>query len=439
MGKESNNNRSNGRKHYYSNNRSVKKHEYKTNKDSATINHVQPKKFEGLIEELPMLYPSSEGQISNILKCEEKFEAYTLLHYGAIGKMFHDLEYYKPKKPKTPTNEELTEDAPHGLLKALYLQEMKTYESEKLKLKEKRPILFALLYNQMTKESQQVCSRDPSYKYVVDEKDDPLELWIIMRKTHLESQTGINALDRQAALQMQHSLKQGANESILEFKKRYEDMEEALKAVGVELMSHSDAALDFLKKLDETRYAPFVVWLNNEASLRAIEGLPPKFPDSVAKMYELAIRHKQVETRTKHHNAADTATAAIFHTSTAQIDAPAPASEKEMARRKEQSAKDKAAFIATKEREQNSNSHGGGRGGKGRGGNGWRGGSGGRSGRGGRGGNHNNRSSSTNSEGSSNNNNDDCYICGESGHRMKDCKAATEFAEFRYEIHIADV
>mmetsp|Transcript_23739 Transcript_23739/g.33982 ORF Transcript_23739/g.33982 Transcript_23739/m.33982 type:complete len:293 (+) Transcript_23739:264-1142(+) len=202
----------------------------------------------------------------------------------------------------------------------------------------------------------------------------------------LSAQTGHNRMDRRHARKNYETLRQLSDgETLLEFMQRYKNAIKTLQAVGETVPSDEDQAIDFLEKLDQNKYAEFAANLHNDAANKQEMGVADTFPNTLATMYACASRYKIVVNKSRIPSGTG-ATAAVFTTTieenaaaTTKKDKSQNISEAEQQRRKAQSEKSKAAYMAKRG---GNGGRGGGRGSSGRGG----GGAGGRGGRGGRGG-----------------------------------------------------
>ena len=84
---------------------------------------------------------------------------------------------------------------------------------------------------------------------------DPLELWRIIKKTHVRGRTGVDKLDRASANEEYHNLKMRSGESLPEFKLRLERAIRAREFVELPVINEETQALDFILKTDDARFA----------------------------------------------------------------------------------------------------------------------------------------------------------------------------------------
>jgi hypothetical protein len=97
---------------------------------------------------------------------------------------------------------------------------------------------------------------------------------------------------KKAARDTYNATAQGAYETIISYKQRFDAAWEAYRDMENPEMDETDVALDFLHGFDDTRYADFKVSLLNDIDRGAIE-----VPSRVNKMYLLASHHLVVTKR----------------------------------------------------------------------------------------------------------------------------------------------
>jgi len=367
------------------------------NYDSSSANN------NGLVSSLPMLNAPTSEKPSNLHICLEKWKQYSLLNYGEIGSIFTDLEYPEPDVPEQPLQEDLDNDGT-GFVRSSYLEKAKLYEKRCEDIRNKRVQVFALIFGQLSEESKQVASMSSKYSSVVEKSNHPVKLLKILIKTHSTNLTGINALDRKTSRDYYNSMTQSKEETLLNFKRRYEEALKALLATGEPLPSEASQAVDFLSKLDRGRYSEFDTDLsNNAARLGQLGFKGDSFPNTLMKVYELASRWKIVG---KPHGAGST-----HSSSGVAFVASGGVNDLEKQRREEQSKRDKTAFVQL--------------GGKGAKGGNKRDRKKGHAGKGNKG-----REVTTSSGDKESAAGIKCYLCGEPGHKSSDCGHRNAFKEY---------
>ena len=126
----------------------------------------------------------------------------------------------------------------------------------------------------------------------IDQLKDPLLLLKAIKDIHLAAESGFNTKDRQKTRLLYSNLQQGDEETLLSFKEKFDHAIDAMEAVGQNIPSSEDQAIDFLTKLNNSRYAPLKVQLENNQ----IMGLG-KYPATLADAYKLASTFKFVVAR----------------------------------------------------------------------------------------------------------------------------------------------
>ena len=94
-----------------------------------------------------------------------------------------------------------------------------------------------------------------------------------------------------AARQSFHKLKQGSNELLDAFYKRYREVYKRAKERGLQEMSEKNLARDFIHKLDESRFAQFKCEISNDEMK---PGGAESYPASIEVAYHMASMHKKV-------------------------------------------------------------------------------------------------------------------------------------------------
>jgi len=271
----------------------------------------------GISEAPPMLQPGRDGLPSNVHRCQEKWQNYIMYHFGDIGIFFTTRKYPLIEQPTF--KESILRDK-SGILKTIYIDNLKAYTKKKEKLREKKVATFAFMFGQMTEESKQVCARDPKYDEAILQQSNPLKLWNIIMRTHLSEQTGHSRMNRRVARKAYETLRQDEGETLLNFKRRYEDALKTLKASGESTPSDEDQAIDFLEKLDQNKFAEFGADLHNDAANKQEMGVPDTFPDTLAKMYACASRYKIVVNKGRTQTGGLAGTTAVFTTTIEELD-----------------------------------------------------------------------------------------------------------------------
>ena len=111
-----------------------------------------------------------------------------------------------------------------------------------------------------------------------------LDLWRIIKETHSTAITGVTETDKQAARSRFSSCRQyPKDESISDFKRRFDDAVALLKATGGTQPDEQELATQFTYKLDRGKYAKYIEQLENLVTLKAVD-----FPKTLAEAYNNA-------------------------------------------------------------------------------------------------------------------------------------------------------
>ena len=164
-----------------------------------------------------------------------------------------------------------------------------------------------------------------------DQQKDPLLLLKAIKDIHLAAESGFNTKDRQKTRLLYSNLQQSNQETLLSFKEQFDHAIDAIETVGQNFPSSEDQVIDFLTKLDNSRYAALKVQLEKNQ----IMGLG-KYPATLADAYKLASTYKFVVAR---DNPALPANQTVFILSEESGAAQNPPTDVELTNKKKKSAK----------------------------------------------------------------------------------------------------
>ena len=239
-------------------------------------------------EEIPVL---KYGPANNFSKFKEAISKSALKNYGQLGKLIKLGKYYVPEEPLS-TDYDFIND-PLGVNKAAYLEDMKEYRKEIMKMRNERPKLYALILQYLSDESLEEIKRSDKFEKI-DEETDPLNLWLLVEETHkVTSISKVEAVTKLAARSTYATMRQGPYESIITYKERFTVALKAYDDQGNPKLEDRDIAMDFFRGLDNARYATFKTEIMNGLTSKAIEQ-----PDSLNAMYLLANQWLKTTTKT---------------------------------------------------------------------------------------------------------------------------------------------
>jgi hypothetical protein len=153
----------NGNKFFY-------KKKNQNNQRNGFEKATNPSKL-GAIGELPIL---RYGRVSNYEEFKRKLVIYAEREYGLLGTLFRTMEYYVPPQLEEGVHYAVEDfdpiNDPLGYIVLLYLRKRKPEPSL---LAAKRTALFAVVWGQLSQESEQVIMQHDDWP-LVETHDDPL-------------------------------------------------------------------------------------------------------------------------------------------------------------------------------------------------------------------------------------------------------------------------
>ena len=239
-------------------------------------------------ENVPML---TFGQATNFAEFQEALSTACLEKYGDLGRLIEDDEYYKPDEVKKsdhdpPLKEDGSEEDDADVIsvyRATYLEAIKQRLKDIAKMKSDRSSMYAYIKSKLSTESDNEVKRHPKYG-VFNKAVCPLELWLAVKERHLITTTSQDArIIKQTAAQDYSSLRQGAFESLIDFKRKFDLKYKAYVSLGNHAKDEEDQAMDFLNALDKSRYGNFVCDILNGVQMEAI-----KVPKNVEEVFNKA-------------------------------------------------------------------------------------------------------------------------------------------------------
>mmetsp|Transcript_8044 Transcript_8044/g.11715 ORF Transcript_8044/g.11715 Transcript_8044/m.11715 type:complete len:223 (+) Transcript_8044:1626-2294(+) len=175
-------------------------------------------------EEIPIL---KYGPQNNYSKFKEALSNVALKEYGTLGKLIKQEKYenFEPVEPDADDYE--LDNDPYGVNRAKYLDDCKDYRKEINKMRENRPKLYGLITQYLSAESRDEIKRQEGYE-AIDKAADPEGLWQLVEETHkINSISKVEAVTRLAAQDTYYGMRQGAYESIITYKERFDNAKKA--------------------------------------------------------------------------------------------------------------------------------------------------------------------------------------------------------------------
>jgi hypothetical protein len=174
---------------------------------------------------------------------KEALSKKVLVKYGNLGKLIK-LGYIP--LPEQPDRESyaLDED-PDGINRLDYLEDMKQYRKEVAELKRNGPKLYGTILKYLSDESLDAVQKEAGWSSV-EVDADPEMLWQLVEAKHkVHSASKVEAVVKLAARTQLASCQQGAYESIVNFKQRYNNALKLYHDQKNPMMSDEDIAMDF--------------------------------------------------------------------------------------------------------------------------------------------------------------------------------------------------
>jgi len=288
---------------------------------------------------LPILHFGGPNHAKKYLEWKKTMTTHCLKTFGAVAKIFHTLEEYEPPMVTIPDDLD-DETDPGGFIRQDITEQIKNRRRMLWKMQENKASLYATIWMQLSIDSEQAVKKDvilqSKLQYdrefeaytqnrdaiaeqiaqygtiedipedeVIEEIEepqrlgdlgtwkgfefnaDPLALLKSIQRTHLAYATEFKVGDRAKARDDYAKLRQGSNESVMEFRERTEATIEALRAVGERIPADDALAADFVRRL-HSRFDAFKVHLENGTH----QGL--EYPADLETAYILASQFKVV-------------------------------------------------------------------------------------------------------------------------------------------------
>jgi len=127
-------------------------------------------------------------------------------------------QYYVPPAIHIPPAEEFEEaNDPGGFKKLLLSEQIKQRQRIISEMEQNRPALYAVIWGQLSYESEEAIKQDPNWD-VIEKSKDPLSLYKRLLEVHRTANTGFSTEDRRRARAEYNRIHQEPHETILHFK-----------------------------------------------------------------------------------------------------------------------------------------------------------------------------------------------------------------------------
>ena len=229
-------------------------------------------------EAVPML---KYGPYNNFIVFKERLKTACMEKYGDLARLIELEEYWEPDAIDRATD--YANAGTDEYVKTALVHAIKERATTIAKMRANRANMFAYMMSKLSKESIDELKRHDSFANI-DEKVDPLLLWKTIKELHMVATSSkVTQVVKRKAREEYQSCKQGAFESLVDFKARFDSRYDAYKDQGNVELSEEDVAMDFLESLDRARYSDFIVETINDIAKGVMA--PPK---DVNQVYVLA-------------------------------------------------------------------------------------------------------------------------------------------------------
>jgi hypothetical protein len=229
-------------------------------------------------EAVPML---KYGPYNNFIVFKERLKTACMEKYGDLARLI-ELEMYWEPDPIDKDQDYPTASSDE-FVKAALIHAIKERATTIAKMRVNRASMYAYIMSKLSKESLDELKRHDLYAEI-DEKVDPLLLWKAIKELHMVATSSkVTQVVKRKAREEYQSCKQGAFESLVDFKARFDSRYDAYKDQGNVELTEEDVAMDFLESLDRARYSDFIVETINDIAKGVMES-----PKDVNQVYVLA-------------------------------------------------------------------------------------------------------------------------------------------------------
>jgi hypothetical protein len=243
-------------------------------------------------EAVPML---KYGPYNNFIVFKERLKTACMEKYGDLARLIELEIYWEPEA--VDKDKDYPTAGTDEFVKAALIHAIKERATVIAKMRANRASMFAYILSKLSKESIDELKRHQDYAEI-DEKVDPLLLWKAIKELHMVATSSkVTQVVKRKAREEYQSCKQGAFESLVDFKARFDSRYDAYKDQGNVELSEEDVAMDFLESLDRARYSEFIVETINDIAKGVM--VPPK---DVNQIYVLANTRLVVKKGSGHLN-----------------------------------------------------------------------------------------------------------------------------------------
>ena len=205
------------------------------------------------------------GANSNFATFKQRLVVVGMQKYGDLARLVELDKYYEPDAIN-PEDFDL-EDDPYGVNLDLMKDKTKTRGRLIDKMRNDRSAFYSFMVDHLSHESMDAVKLLDEYE-LMNRTKDPLLLWLAIKQTHkVSTNSSVSTVVRAEARKRYKDAKQGAYESIVTYKERFDHLLEAYKDMNNAEMNEEDIAMDFFEGLDDTRYGEFKTSYLNDLTM----------------------------------------------------------------------------------------------------------------------------------------------------------------------------
>ena len=116
--------------------------------------------------------------------------------------------------------------------RAMVIEKVKARERRIMAMLENRTPLFAVIWGQLSPESEEKIRLHPTYEQHIKPGNDPLALWNVVRATHMVTASGADLMDKAHVMERYYRMRQKPSESLTQFKQRMDYVIKAMTSGG---------------------------------------------------------------------------------------------------------------------------------------------------------------------------------------------------------------
>ena len=223
------------------------------------------------------------GTTSNLAEVKKSWNAHLAVIHGIDGHYLENGSYHLWEEIAEPVVAEGESSMKVKMLEMRYLEAVKRRDKHLAKLELERHKDFAFMSGHISVESLDKAKSDSKWATVWTDQD-PLALFQLLERTHLNVSSDVAILNIQKAEEDYRSVIQGPTESLARYHERVKEAISRLDGFEGHIVKPTMQAANFISRLDAARYKEFVLHLKNMACTQ--DGF--KYPETLASAFDKA-------------------------------------------------------------------------------------------------------------------------------------------------------